>query len=54
MFLRSRVPVRDRSRWPVLTSAGRVAWVQGMPPAAEFAAREKTRKYLVIDAQHRR
>jgi tRNA(Ile)-lysidine synthase len=51
MFLRSRVPARDRLRWPVLTSAGRVAWVQGMPPAAEFAAREKTRKYLVIDAE---
>ena len=54
MFLRSRVPARDRTRWPVLTSAGRVAWVQGMPPAAEFAAREKTRKYLVIDAEQLR
>jgi tRNA(Ile)-lysidine synthase len=51
MFLRSRVPARDRLRWPVMTSAGRVAWVRGMPPAAEFAAREKTSKYLVIDAQ---
>jgi tRNA(Ile)-lysidine synthase len=51
MFLRSRVPVRERLRWPVLTSAGRVAWVQGMPPAAEFAAGEKTRKYLVIVAE---
>jgi tRNA(Ile)-lysidine synthase len=54
MFLRARVPARDRLRWPVLTSAGRVAWVQGMPPAAEFAAREKTRKYLVIDAEQLR
>ncbi|MGA8234225.1 MAG: tRNA lysidine(34) synthetase TilS [Candidatus Acidiferrales bacterium] len=54
MFLRSRVPARDRLRWPVLTSAGRVAWVQGMPPAAEFAAGEKTRKYLVIDAEQLR
>ena len=51
MFLRSRVPVRERLRWPVLTSDGRVAWVQGMPPAAEFAAGEKTRKYLVIVAE---
>jgi len=54
MFLRSRVPARARLQWPVLTSAGRVAWVQGMPPAAEFAAREKTRKYLVIDAEQLR
>jgi tRNA(Ile)-lysidine synthetase-like protein len=54
MFLRSRVPAKDRLRWPVLTCAGRVAWVQGMPPAAEFAAGEKTRKYLVIDAEQLR
>jgi tRNA(Ile)-lysidine synthase len=54
MFLRSRVPARARLRWPVLTSDGRVAWVQGMPPAAEFAARENTRKYLVIDAEQLR
>jgi tRNA(Ile)-lysidine synthase len=54
MFLRSRVPVRERSRWPVFTSAGRVAWVQGMPPAAEFAAGDKTRKYLVIDSEQLR
>ncbi len=48
LFLRSRIPVRERSRWPVLTSAGQLVWVKGMPPAEEFAARQGTRNGLVI------
>jgi tRNA(Ile)-lysidine synthase len=51
MFLRSRVPVGKRVYWPVLTSAGEVVWARGMPPAAEFAAQDGTRKGLVIEEQ---
>lgn len=49
MFLAQRVPRRDRAGWPVLESAGRVAWVRGMPPAEEFCAREGTRLGVVIE-----
>lgn len=48
MFLGRRVAVTDRALWPVLTSAGRVAWAERMPPAAEFSASEKTRIGLQI------
>jgi tRNA(Ile)-lysidine synthase len=48
LFLKDRIAVRERARWPVLTSAGKLAWVRGMPPAEEFAAGRETRKGLVI------
>jgi len=43
MFLAGRVPIRERTRWPVLESGGRVVWTRGMPPAADFCAQEETR-----------
>lgn len=49
MFLAGRVPSRERSRWPVLESGGRVIWARGMPPAEEFCAREGTRFGVVIE-----
>ncbi len=49
MFLAGRVPSRDRATWPVLESAGRVAWARGLPPAEEFCAREGTRAGVVIE-----
>jgi tRNA(Ile)-lysidine synthase len=42
------VSVRDRVGWPVLTSAGVLAWSRGFPVAAEFAPRKATRAGVVI------
>jgi tRNA(Ile)-lysidine synthase len=44
---------RDRVGWPVLTSAGQLAWVRGLPAAAEFAATAGTRTGLVITEEPR-
>jgi tRNA(Ile)-lysidine synthase len=38
----------EKERWPVLTSAGRVAWVLGLPVADEFAVAEGSRAAVVI------
>ena len=38
----------QKERWPVLTSAGEVAWVSGLPVAEEFAVAEGSRAAVVI------
>jgi tRNA(Ile)-lysidine synthetase-like protein len=38
----------EKERWPVLTSAGKVAWVPGLPVADEFAVAEGSRAAVVI------
>ena len=38
----------EKERWPVLTSAGKVAWVLGLPVANEFAVAEGSRAAVVI------
>jgi tRNA(Ile)-lysidine synthase len=43
-----RISMRDRAGWPVLTSAGVLAWSRGFPVAAEFAPRKVTRAGVVI------
>lgn len=43
-----RIGVRDRAGWPVLTSAGLLAWSRGFPVAAEFAPRKATRMGVAI------
>ena len=48
MFLERHIPKGDRPSWPVLESAGRVAWVRGMPPVDDFCAGEETRVGVVI------
>jgi tRNA(Ile)-lysidine synthase len=48
MLLESRVPKRDRTGWPVLTSAGALVWALGFPVADEFAAGADTRAGVVI------
>lgn len=48
MFLKGRIAVTERAMWPVLTSAGKVAWAQRMPVAAEFSTGENTRVGLWI------
>ena len=51
VFARIRVPVSERRRWPVLTSAGTPVWARRMPAAAEFAAGNETRKGLLIEEE---
>ncbi len=48
MFIRGRVGLTERALWPVLTSAGRVAWVDRMPVAEEFSVINATRTGLWI------
>ena len=48
LLLESRVALRERTGWPVLTSAGVLAWVRGLPAAQEFAAQEGTKAGLVV------
>ena len=43
-----RVSRWEREGWPVLTSAGVLAWARGFPVAAEFAANERTREGILI------
>lgn len=38
----------EKESWPVLTSAGRVAWTLGLPADAEFAIDERSRRGVVI------
>lgn len=48
LFLIQRIPLRQRSIWPVLESAGHVIWARGFPPAAEFSACRRTRTGVLI------
>jgi tRNA(Ile)-lysidine synthase len=52
MFRTVRAPSRERSRWPVLESGGRVIWTRGMPPADEICASAKTRAGVVIEEEN--
>lgn len=48
MLIAGRIEMAQRALWPILTSAGRVAWVDRMPAAKEFSASEATRTGLWI------
>lgn len=48
MLIAGRITAAQRASWPILTSAGRVAWVDRMPAAKEFSASEATRTGLWI------
>ena len=45
------VDARERPAWPVLTSAGQVAWARGLPGAEEFVANAATHVALLIDEE---
>lgn len=49
MFVARRVRRDDRTKWPVLESAGRVIWASGMPPAHDYRARGCTRLGVLIE-----
>lgn len=44
-----KIPRNRRSGWPVLESAGEIAWVRGFPPAGGFAPSPSTKRILVIE-----
>lgn len=48
MLIAGRIAEAQRSLWPVLTSEGRIAWADRMPPAEEFSTSEATRTGLWI------
>lgn len=48
LLLDKRVSRWERGVWPVLTSGGAIAWVRGLPVAAQFAPDARTRKGVVI------
>ncbi|MBI1749307.1 MAG: tRNA lysidine(34) synthetase TilS [Acidobacteria bacterium] len=48
LFQEHRVPARERTSWPVLTSSGKLAWAGALPVAEEFATSEGTRAAVVI------
>lgn len=48
LLLESRVPLRQRAGWPVLTSSGELVWARGFPVADEFAPHAGTRMALQI------
>ncbi len=43
-----RVALCERTGWPVLTSAGSVAWTRGFPFAADFIANSRTRLAVLV------
>lgn len=49
MFLARRIPSRDRAKWPVMESGGRVIWARGMPAADDYCVREGTERGLLIE-----
>ncbi|HEV2615834.1 MAG TPA: tRNA lysidine(34) synthetase TilS [Candidatus Acidoferrales bacterium] len=48
MFMAGRIASTQRALWPVLTSAGRLAWADRMPVAEEFSTTDATRTALWI------
>jgi tRNA(Ile)-lysidine synthase len=48
LLLEKRLGRWERAAWPVLTSGGAIAWVRGLPAAAQFAPDARTRKAVVI------
>jgi tRNA(Ile)-lysidine synthase len=51
LLLESRISLRDRAGWPVLTSAGAIVWARGFPVAAEFAASPGTETGVLIEEE---
>lgn len=48
LFQAKRVPLRERSAWPVLTSAGSVVWARGFPVAQDFVAGSTNRRSVIV------
>lgn len=50
LMMARRIPVTERDAWPIVVSSesDRIVCAPGLPPAAEFAADEKTERYAAI------
>lgn len=51
LFRERRIALRERRRWPVLTSNGDLVWARGFPVAEKYVTDGKTRKALVISEE---
>jgi tRNA(Ile)-lysidine synthase len=51
LFTEARISVAQRTSWPVLTSAGRIAWMRGWPAAADFSPHKETRRRVIVIEQ---
>ncbi len=51
LFQAGRIRAGDRAGWPVLTSAGSLAWSRGFPVSADFAPRNTTRAGVTISEE---
>lgn len=51
LFRERRIALRERQRWPVLTSNGDLVWARGFPVAEKYVTDGKTRKALVISEE---
>jgi tRNA(Ile)-lysidine synthase len=51
LFRERRIAVRERRRWPVLTSNGELVWARGFPVAEKYTIDGNTRKALVISEE---
>jgi len=49
MFVKERIPSRERALWPVLESDGRAIWARGMQPADEVCAGKGSRLGVLIE-----
>ena len=51
LFRERKIPEARRKSWPVLLSAGQVAWVRGFPPDRGVAATNCTPRVLVVEEE---
>ena len=51
LFQKRRVPVRDRSYWPVLESGGSIIWVRGFAPPAAVSVSSGSARRLLIEEE---
>jgi tRNA(Ile)-lysidine synthase len=49
MFVKERIPSRERALWPVLESGGCAVWARGMQPADEVCASKRSRVGVLIE-----
>lgn len=49
MFVKERIPNRERALWPVLESEGRAIWARGMQPADEVCTSKRSRLGVLIE-----
>ncbi len=51
LFRQRRIPVAQRSHWPVLESGNEIVWVRGFPVAASVAVSPSSQRAIVISEE---